>query len=100
MDAKKKGDGVIIRLNVRERGVADPDGFKRIITPSPFFRVFSRMEDTFGLRQVLGQIVDQPMLDDALAASILDQASVDDLSKNVYLRRNEIAHGTTSPRFE
>jgi hypothetical protein len=56
-------------------------------------RSIARIEDTFALRQVLGQIVDQAMLDESLAASILDVASVDDLTAKLYSRRNEIAHG-------
>ena len=56
-------------------------------------RSIARTEDTFALPQVLGQIVDQSMLDAALAAAVIDVASVDDLTDKIYLRRNEIAHG-------
>lgn len=56
-------------------------------------RSLVRTEDMFALRQVLGQIVEQSMLDEALEASILDVASIDDLTTKIYLRRNEIAHG-------
>lgn len=56
-------------------------------------RSLARMEDTFALRQVLGQIVDQPLLDEALSNGVLAHASVDDLTSKIYSRRNEIAHG-------
>ncbi|WP_146095200.1 hypothetical protein [Xanthomonas arboricola] len=56
-------------------------------------RSIARIEDTFALRQVLGHLVDQPLLDDALAVSIIDVATVDALTSKLYSRRNEIAHG-------
>lgn len=56
-------------------------------------RAIARTEDTFALRQVLGQIVDQPLLDKAVSNGIIDVAAVDDLTTKIYLRRNEIAHG-------
>lgn len=56
-------------------------------------RSLARAEDITALRQVLGQIVDQALLDDALEKTLLDAASVDDLTTQIYLRRNEIAHG-------
>lgn len=56
-------------------------------------RNIARIEDTFALRQVLGQIVDQAMLDTAFTHGIINSASVDELTKQIYIRRNEIAHG-------
>jgi hypothetical protein len=56
-------------------------------------RNIQRSEDVWSLRQVLREIVDQKLLDAALGDGIIDKADADTLAREIYLRRNSIAHG-------
>ena len=56
-------------------------------------RSIQRGEDVWSLRQVLREIVDQRLLDAALNDGIIDRADADTLAREIYLRRNSIAHG-------
>lgn len=50
-------------------------------------------EDRWALRQVLGQIVDQQILDSASSINLISIPTADSLSNTIYRRRNSIAHG-------
>ncbi|WP_147451190.1 hypothetical protein [Corallococcus llansteffanensis] len=56
-------------------------------------RTIQHKEDTWSLRQVLSKIVNQKDLDEAHHENIIDTATVDVLAREIYLRRNSIAHG-------
>lgn len=53
----------------------------------------SDREDKWALRQVLGKIVSQPLLDEAQERGLIVRADADMLSQAIYDRRNSIAHG-------
>lgn len=50
-------------------------------------------EDRTSLRQVLGEIVDQKILDKSKSKGLISNAEINDLVSKVYIRRNSIAHG-------
>lgn len=57
------------------------------------FRKLHQKEDKWALRQVLGSLVSQAVLDDAHNKGLVPEASADALAESIYLRRNSIAHG-------
>ncbi|MCY1034010.1 hypothetical protein OV207_21330 [Corallococcus sp. BB11-1] len=56
-------------------------------------RAIHQKEDVWSLRRVLAEIVDQKDLDGAQQENIIDVATADALAREIYLRRNSIAHG-------
>ena len=56
-------------------------------------RKLQQKEDKWALRRVLGEVVDQPLLDRAHSQGLIAVASVDALTEELYTRRNSIAHG-------
>jgi hypothetical protein len=59
-------------------------------------RKLTQKEDTWPLRQVLGVIVDQALLDQSAADGLLESDDVQGLVAAICARRNRIAHGRRS----
>jgi hypothetical protein len=70
----------------RDPGITELDLLRNV-------RRLTQKEDLWSLRQVLGQVVNQVLLDQAHKHHLIDQASADALRDAIYNRRNSIAHG-------
>ena len=56
-------------------------------------RLQREREDRWALREVLGQILDQPLLERATFQGLISHPDADELRNGIYARRNCIAHG-------
>jgi len=64
------------------------------------FRAMNQREDIKALRAMLGQIIDQQVLDRAHRQGLIGDATADSLTEGIYARRNSIAHGRKGQHVE